>query len=159
MTDDEIINLIRVNIYHPMLLAKSFADKKGEKSGLFVMLSSLSAFMPFPGGAIYGATKRFDLILGQAMQYEHLNTVIHSPLAVQSNMTVKSWSWVFLEARLAVKAALGHEKIGDEHSRGPFTQEVGTRLMVELVNLFPYFLKYFWFNINVHAEDMKKKFT
>jgi len=64
MEDSEIINLLRVNVYHPLILAKAFADKQGSQRGLFIMLSSMSAYLPFPGASVYGATKRFDMFLG-----------------------------------------------------------------------------------------------
>jgi len=64
-------------------------------------------------------------------------------------MTVKGFGWIFLDSTLAVKAALGHEKIGDANSRGPFTQEMGTRAMVETRELFPKLLNYFWHRANV----------
>jgi short-subunit dehydrogenase len=115
MQDDDILNMLKVNVYHPMLLAKAFADKNkfNRKGKTLIMLSSLSAFIDFPGGAIYSATKKFDLILGQFMQNEGWKVVIHSPLAVQSNMTVKKWSWVFLPADIAAYEAMAHEGISN----------------------------------------------
>ena len=64
-------DMIKLNILTFTLLTRKFADrfiKKGR--GGIILVSSLSAFQPTPGMALYGATKGFELLLGEAMAEE-----------------------------------------------------------------------------------------
>lgn len=63
--------MIKLNILTFTLLTSKFADrfiKKGR--GGIILVSSLAAFQPTPGMALYGATKGFELLLGEAIAEE-----------------------------------------------------------------------------------------
>ena len=63
--------MIKLNILTFTLLTRKFADrfiKKGR--GGIILVSSLAAFQPTPGMALYGATKGFELLLGEAIAEE-----------------------------------------------------------------------------------------
>jgi short-subunit dehydrogenase len=64
-------DMIKLNILTFTLLTRKFADrfiKKGR--GGIILVSSLAAFQPTPGMALYGATKGFELLLGEALAEE-----------------------------------------------------------------------------------------
>lgn len=65
---EKLENMIRLNIFTFAMLSRVFAEyfiKKGR--GGMILVSSLAAFQPTAGMALYGATKGFELLLGEAL--------------------------------------------------------------------------------------------
>ncbi|HQO18865.1 MAG TPA: SDR family oxidoreductase [Acidobacteriota bacterium] len=64
-------DMIKLNILTFTLLTRSFCQYFIEKKrGGIILVSSLAAFQPTPGMALYGATKGFELLLGEALAEE-----------------------------------------------------------------------------------------
>jgi uncharacterized protein len=68
---DKFSEMIKLNILSFTLLAKIFSEYFIEKKrGGMILVSSLAAFQPTPGMALYGATKAFELLIGEAIAEE-----------------------------------------------------------------------------------------
>lgn len=68
---DKLKDMIKVNVLSFSLLTRLFGEYfvKRRRGGM-ILVSSLAAFQPTPGMAQYGATKSFELMLGEALQVE-----------------------------------------------------------------------------------------
>lgn len=63
--------MVRLNCLVPVLLTHAFLPAMLSRgNGAVIMLSSLLGFVPCPYDAVYGATKAFDLSLGQSLWAE-----------------------------------------------------------------------------------------
>lgn len=63
--------MVDVNVRGPLLLARVFGAQMAERGrGGIVLVSSLTAFWGSPWVATYGATKAFNLSLGEALAHE-----------------------------------------------------------------------------------------
>lgn len=63
--------MIKLNVLTFTLLTRLFtAHFIARKRGGIILVSSLAAFQPTPGMALYGATKGFELLLGEAVAEE-----------------------------------------------------------------------------------------
>ena len=68
---DRFSEMIKLNILSFTLLTRIFSEYFIEKKrGGMILVSSLAAFQPTPGMALYGATKGFELLLGEAIAEE-----------------------------------------------------------------------------------------
>lgn len=68
---DRLARMIHLNCVAPVLLAKTFLPSMIERGkGALIFLASISSFLPVPFDAVYGATKAFDLYLGEALWAE-----------------------------------------------------------------------------------------
>ncbi len=64
-------NMVRLNCIAPTLLCHTFLPQMRERgNGAVVIVSSVAGFQPTPFFAVYGATKAFDLMLGEALWVE-----------------------------------------------------------------------------------------
>jgi len=71
-------NMIKLNCLVPVLLSHKFLIKMIErKKGGIIFLSSKSAYQPTPFFSVYGATKVFNLFLGEALWSEYKKYGIH----------------------------------------------------------------------------------
>ena len=69
--DERLEEMIRLNVLAFTMLTKAFASRfMARKRGGVILVSSLAAFQPTPGMALYGATKGFELLLGEAFSQE-----------------------------------------------------------------------------------------
>jgi uncharacterized protein len=69
--ENKFVEMIKLNILGFTLLTRRFAQYFiGKKRGGMVLVSSLAAFQPTPGMALYGATKGFELLIGEAIAEE-----------------------------------------------------------------------------------------
>lgn len=69
--EEKLENMIKLNIFTFAMLSKVFAKYFVErKRGGIILVSSLAAFQPTAGMALYGATKGFELLLGEALSEE-----------------------------------------------------------------------------------------
>jgi len=63
--------MIKLNMLTFTLLTRKFSEHFiGRGRGGLILVSSLAAFQPTPGMALYGATKGFELLLGEAIAEE-----------------------------------------------------------------------------------------
>ncbi|MEZ4403253.1 MAG: SDR family NAD(P)-dependent oxidoreductase [Kofleriaceae bacterium] len=63
--------MIEVNCQAPVALARALGPRLAARGrGGLVIVSSTGAFQGLPWSAVYGATKAFDLLLGEALQVE-----------------------------------------------------------------------------------------
>lgn len=71
-TDPVKINaLLQLHVVTPSLLARRFAaDMRARRRGHVLFVSSVSAWRPFPGVALYGASKRYLLDFADALRAE-----------------------------------------------------------------------------------------
>jgi hypothetical protein len=68
-------NMIRLNCEVPTMLSFAFLPAMVErKRGGMIMLASTAAFQPTPFFSVYGATKGYDLLLGEALTEEYRGT-------------------------------------------------------------------------------------
>lgn len=68
---DRLRDMVRLNCEVPTLLSRIFLPAMaGRGKGGMIMLASAAAFQPTPGMSVYGATKGFDLLLGEALSVE-----------------------------------------------------------------------------------------
>jgi short-subunit dehydrogenase len=68
---DDKLRMVDVNARGPLLAAHHFGSRMAERGrGGIVLLSSLTAFWGSPWVATYGATKAFELSLGEALAVE-----------------------------------------------------------------------------------------
>ncbi len=68
---DNIRRMTRLNCEIPTLLARDWLPPMVErKRGGMVVLASVAGFLPAPWMAVYGATKAYDLMLGEALAVE-----------------------------------------------------------------------------------------
>ena len=71
-------NMIKLNCLVPVVLSHIFLIKMIErKKGGIIFLSSKSAYQPTPFFSVYGATKVFNLFLGEALWSEYKKHGIH----------------------------------------------------------------------------------
>lgn len=64
-------SMVQLNCTVPTLLCHAFLPAMRErKNGAIVIVSSVAGFQPTPFFAVYGATKAFDLMLGEALWEE-----------------------------------------------------------------------------------------
>jgi len=71
-------NMIKLNCLVPVLLSYKFLIKMIQrKKGGIIFLSSKSAYQPTPFFSVYGATKVFNLFLGEALWSEYKKHGIH----------------------------------------------------------------------------------
>lgn len=69
--EEKLENMIKLNIFTFAMLSKVFAQYFVErKRGGIILVSSLAAFQPTAGMALYGATKGFELLLSEALSEE-----------------------------------------------------------------------------------------
>lgn len=69
--EEKLANMIRLNIFTFTMLTRKFAEYFVNKGrGGMILVSSLAAFQPTAGMAQYGATKGFELQLGEALSEE-----------------------------------------------------------------------------------------
>ena len=67
----KLANMVKLNCLTPTLLTRALAPGMVErKSGAIIMVSSLAGFCGAPYQSVYGATKAFDLSLGDALHVE-----------------------------------------------------------------------------------------
>tara|TARA_X000001036_G_scaffold439152_1_gene489199 strand:+ start:4338 stop:5129 length:792 start_codon:yes stop_codon:yes gene_type:complete len=65
-------NMIKLNCMVPVILTFKFLEKMlNRKKGAIIFLSSKSAYQPTPFFSVYGATKVFNLFLGEALWAEY----------------------------------------------------------------------------------------
>jgi hypothetical protein len=63
--------LLQLHVVTPTLLARRFgADMRARRSGHILIVSSISAWRPFPGIALYGASKRYLRDFADALRAE-----------------------------------------------------------------------------------------
>lgn len=68
---DQIARMVRLNCEAPALLARAFLPRlAASRRGGMILVASLAGFQPTPWIAAYGATKGFDLLLGEALAVE-----------------------------------------------------------------------------------------
>ncbi len=69
--EEKLGAMIKLNVFTFAMLTKVFAEYfvKKERGGM-ILVSSLAAFQPTAGMALYGATKGFELLLGEAFSEE-----------------------------------------------------------------------------------------
>jgi short-subunit dehydrogenase len=67
----EITRMVRVNCEAPALIARLLLPRLAARgSGGMVVVASTSAYQGVPGMSVYGASKGFDLLLGEALAVE-----------------------------------------------------------------------------------------
>ena len=72
------IDMIKLNCLAPVMLTFKFLEKMiNRKKGAIIFLSSKSAYQPTPFFSVYGATKVFNLFLGEALWSEYKKKGIH----------------------------------------------------------------------------------
>lgn len=71
-TDTEKIkSMVRLQTETPTLLCKLFGDEmKKRRQGFILLMSSMAAWMPYPGLVIYASTKRYLKDFAKAFHYE-----------------------------------------------------------------------------------------
>jgi len=68
---ESLLRVIDTDCRAPLLLARHFGGQMRERHrGGIILMSSLTAFNGSPGLATYGATKGFNLVLGEGLWYE-----------------------------------------------------------------------------------------
>lgn len=68
---EQISQMVRLNCEAPALLARMLLPRMAARGhGGMVMVASTAAFQGVPGMSVYGATKGFDLLLGEALAQE-----------------------------------------------------------------------------------------
>jgi len=68
---ESLLKVIDTDCRAPLLLTRHFAGQMRERHrGGIILMSSLTAFNGSPGLAAYGATKGFNLVLGEGLWYE-----------------------------------------------------------------------------------------
>jgi hypothetical protein len=83
--------LLQLHMVTPTLLARHFgAEMRARRSGHILFVSSISAFRPFPGIAVYSASKRYLLDFADALRVElavwGVNVTTLAPGAVATNL-------------------------------------------------------------------------
>ncbi|MDP7560131.1 MAG: SDR family NAD(P)-dependent oxidoreductase, partial [Planctomycetota bacterium] len=94
-----ISKMIRLNCEIPARLSRLFLAPMAErKRGGMIVLASAAAYLPTPPMSVYGATKGFDLLLGESLAMEmrsfnvdvlvvspgHTDTEVHGVAGAQS---------------------------------------------------------------------------
>ncbi len=84
-------NILALHVATPVQLCTLFGkDMKQRRSGHILIISSLSAYMPYPGIALYAATKRFLKSFARSLRSEmldyHVNVTSVCPGAVATNL-------------------------------------------------------------------------
>jgi len=68
---DRMARMVTLNCVAPLLLARAFLPGMLQRTkGALVFVASISSFLPVPYDAVYGATKAFDLHLGEGLWAE-----------------------------------------------------------------------------------------
>src|SRR5512135_1227359 len=66
-----LLEMVRLNCAATMLLSHRFGRRlRNRARGAMVVVASLAGFQPTPYMSLYGATKGFDLLLGEGLAYE-----------------------------------------------------------------------------------------
>lgn len=68
---EQLARMVRVNCEAPALLARTLLPPMAQRGrGAMIVVASLAGFQPTPWISAYGATKGFDLLLGEALAVE-----------------------------------------------------------------------------------------
>ncbi|HPB24540.1 MAG TPA: SDR family NAD(P)-dependent oxidoreductase [Bacteroidales bacterium] len=91
-------NILALHTTTPALICTLFAkDMKQKRKGNIVIISSLAAYMPYPGIALYAATKRFLKSFARSLRTEMLdyqvNVTCVCPGAVSTDLYNLSQRW------------------------------------------------------------------
>ncbi|MDL2254696.1 SDR family NAD(P)-dependent oxidoreductase [Bacteroidales bacterium OttesenSCG-928-J16] len=71
VAEEKVLACIRLHIETPTMLCKLFgAEMKNRNSGYILIISSLAAWMPYPGLTLYAATKRYLKTFAKAFHHE-----------------------------------------------------------------------------------------
>lgn len=116
LTDEEVEQHVQVNVMHVAYLMKSMTDtlierqrRTGVKVGVMVTSSGLGNF-PFPGTAMYSASKSFATFIASALNFElkeHVDVIAYLAGEVSTKMlkTNAADSWQTISTEQAADAS------------------------------------------------------
>jgi short-subunit dehydrogenase len=137
---DDKMRMLDVNARGPLLAAHHFGARMAERGrGGIVLVSSLTAFWGSPWVATYGATKAFDLSLGEALAFELGERGVD--VIVTCAGATRTPGFVALTAGRRVPAsmepvAVARETLQALPSRGAFVPGAGNRWAQWFLSLF-----------------------
>jgi uncharacterized protein len=128
---DDHLRMLDVNARGPLLAARVFGPPMAARGrGGIVLLSSLTAFWGSPWLATYGATKAFNLSLGEALAYElgdqGVDVVVSCAGATRTPSFVALMAGRRAPASMAPEAVV-RETLGALPRRGAFVPGRGNR--------------------------------
>lgn len=91
-TSPELMNkVLTLHVITPTLLCTYFSNYMRQKqSGHILITSSITAWMSYPGIALYASTKRYLKNFGRSLRYEmkdyHVNVSVVCPSAIDTNL-------------------------------------------------------------------------